>query len=210
MKTTANQLNDDIYEGKMFNSNDSIILNGVFKKSKSFSFAGKDVYKSTGNSSIRKSLYSVELSEIIFKKLQNFPNLIEAIKPNTDWNKDEIYKFVGINPLFRYIDYEEDGILIPHYDYSYKYNDNVKSLYSLVIYLNTDDNGQTVFMEDDMDWNMDLSDKDESYFDKTYLEYKPTKGNVLIFPHHILHGSKAKSKKKIIIRTDLMFEKISI
>lgn len=177
---------------------------------------GANIFGYTGKGdeiySERASLYNIELAKVLWNRLQENgmidKKLIQAEYPETEWEKGEIYRLVGVNPLFRFIGYSNGGELVPHYDYSFK-DDQYKSLFSLVIYLTTNRSGATLFHNDDqgLEWHKNLSDR-PGYYNEA-LKYLPEKGTGLCFSHHLLHsGEKVKNEFKLIIRTDIMAEKI--
>jgi NAD+ synthetase len=180
----------------------------IYTKANEYGYSKSEIQQTN---STRKSLYSVEFSKVVFDKIQNIiDNIVLAEKPITDFKKDEMYKAVGVNPLFRYIEYTPNGKLIPHYDYSFKTNE-YKSLYTLVIYLTDNENGETAFLEDEQKdiWNKNLQDHEVIDERKIDLTVQPKKGRVIIFPHYLLHAGLPDSKTKKIIRTDIMFEKLN-
>ena len=122
---------------------------------------------------------------------------------------------MGISPLIRFIKYEtKDNYLFPHYDYPYFYEDGKRTIQSLVIYLDDTDDGQTIFIKDSNELlplnKRDMSDWKRLADEKEIIySIEPKKGKFIIFNHGILHGSKniTSNKPKIIIRTDIIFEK---
>jgi len=163
--------------------------------------------------SSRATLYNVELAEIVWKRIKPFLNtLVVAENPVTDWQEGEVYKMVGVSPLNRYISYNKNGAsLIGHYDYSY-IKGKYKTLFSLVIGLTDNKTGPTNFLFDDQKnvWNKDLKDKNPDYKQEIKKSYLTKAGNVLLFPHHLLHsGGEVYNEEKIIIRTDIFCEKIN-
>jgi len=162
----------------------------------------------------RCTLYNVELADKIWNRIKsNIDNLVLADKPTTDWKSGEMYRAVGVNPAFRFIGYmQDDSSLVPHYDYSFV-NGDYKTLKSLVIYLTTNKTGGTRFLQDYQagSWNKDLSDwKAEN---KATAISKgvvmPVAGQAIMFDHHLLHDSDyVNGEYKVIIRTDIVYEKI--
>lgn len=160
----------------------------------------------------RATLYNVEMAKVIWNRIADiFPSFQIAEVPNTDWEKGEIYVPLGVSPLMRYIGYEEGGSLVPHYDYAYC-EDDKKTLYSVVIYLTDNEKGATRFLRDEQSesWEKDLKDwLPENKGDAEVIkEVLPKAGNILIFPHHLLHDSDFVDSEKIIIRTDIVCQKI--
>lgn len=152
--------------------------------------------------SYRATIYSNELAKIIGKRIKSQSLLI---------HEDELFRYVGVSPSFRFIKYEEGGRLVPHYDYPYRVSNTKTTLVSVVIYLKKADvGGDTRFIEDNRkpytyeDWN-------DAKEDDIIIKFIPEveEGQALIFPHHHFHDcSKIEKGEKIIIRTDLVYERV--
>lgn len=150
--------------------------------------------------SLRSTMYSEKIARCLYLRVAH---LIES--QNSPY-KDGVYKPIGINPAFRFIGYNKNGYLIPHYDFPYFKNESTHTLLSLVIYLVNDDKGRTRFIKEYRE--NDFSDLKEPANEKDVLFSSPCiKGNALIFPHDILHESKETPNEKVIIRTDIIFER---
>lgn len=166
--------------------------------------------------SYRASVYDQTLADYFFNTLKEYlnPNLILNEYATTDWDFHSNWKFVGINPLFRFIKYENNGILVPHYDASFIYNNEKRTLKSLVIYLTTNNSGKTRFLNDQQInipyQNRNFEDQFFKPLDKDiYFENSCIQGNAISFNHRLLHDSSMIDNEiKIIIRTDLVYEKI--
>lgn len=154
-------------------------------------------YKKEDNiCSYRATMFSKIIAEKLFKR-------IEAFIP-----EQKGYKAIGINESFRFIDYTNAGILIPHYDGEYKRNDDELSLLTMVIYLMTGDKGRTQFIKETREFH-NFEDWNRMAFDNEIIETALNeKGSALIFPHRTLHQGEQVNGRKIIIRTDIMFRKI--
>ena len=181
----------------------------------------KDYNEGDEIGSYRLSIYNKELAEVLSMRLQHlFENLNLKLDEYslTDWDNHKDWEFVGINPLMRFIKYNKDGALVPHYDGSYIESDDVRTLRSLVIYFEYSEDatgGRTRFIKDESeelprnernlsDWSEKLLDEDELI----YKIYGGTVGEGLIFNHEILHDSEAlHSGNKVILRTDLVYKK---
>lgn len=147
--------------------------------------------------SYRLSVFSEQMADALWKKLER------SIERDGDW------KPVGINPLFRFIKYQEGGNLVPHYDAPYCYHDKKMTRKSLVIYLTDNTEGFTDFLYDDQ---LDAKEKDyrdrEGYSGKTLVRFIPSAGAGLMFDHRMIHEvTDMKKENKIIIRTDIIYEK---
>lgn len=142
----------------------------------------------------------------LFKKVDDFSN-IENLN-------HFIWKPIGTNPLFRFIYYTANtGFLIPHYDAPYQFNDKKQTMKSFVIYLTTnDEGGETRFLNDEQD---KLPFEKRHFADQFFTPKKenikhiiqPVAGNAIAFDHRILHDSCPCNNDKIIIRTDIIYEK---
>ncbi len=166
--------------------------------------------------SYRASVYDQILANYFFNILKKYlnHNLTLNEYATTDWDFHSNWKFIGINPLFRFIKYENNGMLVPHYDASFIYNNEKRTLKSLVIYLTTNNTGKTRFLNDQQ-INIPYQNRnfDDQFFkplDKDiYFENSCITGDAISFNHRLLHDSSIiENEIKIIIRTDLVYEKI--
>lgn len=173
-------------------------------------------YDEIGN--YRLSNWNEELASAIGRKI--IPLLPKTYKCSpetpTDHDNHELWRPHSVGSLFRYIRYAEGGKLVGHYDETFVQNDDCRSLMSLVIYLTTNERGATRFLRDPqygkrMD-EMDFRDWDRAGNpDEVLLSIPPQEGCALIFPHRLLHDSEpllAGDPEKIIIRTDIFFERL--
>ena len=185
--------------------------------------------------SYRLSNFNPSWAAILWQQFQNAGLLIQSREFNwydkTDAFDDTtvinnvvqkpVWEPTGINPLFRFIRYKDKGKLVAHYDAPYVQDSENRSLMSLVIYLtpgNSDDTrGSTRFVKDSQLWTpvdkMNFDDWDRCADPSEVLEYvNPTMGDALLFDHRLLHDSEpldSTDREKIIIRTDIMFRRIT-
>ncbi|MFF2532320.1 2OG-Fe(II) oxygenase [Brevibacillus sp. NPDC058079] len=166
----------------------------------------------------RLTCYEPNLAEAIWSRMKTaFPSvrIMNDLSP-TDWDGSYEWEPIGINPAFRFIRYNKNEHLIPHYDAPYIQDHSVRSLSSLVIYLSDNhDSGSTRFLKDDQ---IELPLSDRNYDDWTkeageelvIHKVNPEKGDALIFDHRILHDSeRVKGEQvKTIIRTDIMYRRV--
>lgn len=188
--------------------------------------------------SFRCTTHNLELVNSCWNRIKNFleKNIIIG---DMEWNP------CGINPLLRVIKYlPGSGGLVPHYDFPFvqtaKYlkdenmdlagnckNEreiNIKSLYTMIIYITKNTSGATTFIRDP-DRYIDLTEEircginindgpygkdwDRMSKDKEILyNCLPDYGKVLLFKHETLHSGNILNKNdddKIIIRTDIMY-----
>lgn len=151
--------------------------------------------------SYRSTIYNEDLANKLYERikflLQSRINIYESHEELQHYN---------INPSFRYINYSNDGVLVPHYDFPYKKSENDLSLVSLVLYLTDNkDGGATQFIKecrenDTSDWKRVAKESE------VLLSFEPKAGSALIFPHKMLHQSLLSKEEKTIIRTDIMFK----
>lgn len=165
----------------------------------------------------RLSFYCEEFTKTLAERLL-INDCIEPVRffdeqDNTNWRPDRLWKFVGINPMVRVIQYNQGGYLVPHYDDSFVQNEYRKSLVTLVIILqNNCIGGATRFLIDQQN-NLPFEQRDFSDWlvqpqhSQIYKQFKPPAGGALLFDHRLLHdGQIIESGEKIILRTELMFE----
>jgi hypothetical protein len=173
-------------------------------------------YNEIGN--YRLSNWNPGLARRLWERLQGFyadRTLCDAFSP-TDHNGHPVWRPVGVSPLFRYIRYAEGGKLVAHYDETFVQSDTLRTLDTMVIYLTDNEHGATRFINDEQVGrpiaDYDFRDWDRSgNEDEVALRIPPRDGNALIFPHRMLHDSEplqAGDPEKIIIRTDILFEKV--
>lgn len=166
--------------------------------------------------SYRASVYDEKFSHYIFNIIQSFldKKIILNEFSTTDWDFHDQWNLVSVSPLFRFIKYQHNGILVPHYDASFVYNENKRTLKSFVIYLTTNKTGSTRFLHDQQ---TKIPYKDRIFEDQFFtptnndiiFENSCKKGDAILFNHRLLHDSSIIfNEEKIIIRTDLVYEKI--
>jgi NAD+ synthetase len=175
--------------------------------------------------SYRASIFNEDLANIVFRRLclcPDFPRL-RIMQENTpaDWDGYPVWRAVSVNPLMRFIKYAEGGLLVPHYDAPFDYHEGKRTLMSLVLYLTDSDpthGGATRLIKDPQ---IELPLKQRVYEDWTRLarddeviaSLSLSAGQALLIDHRVLHDSqalKAKEGKKIIMRTDVVFERCGL
>lgn len=163
----------------------------------------------------RLSCFEPEWAESLFEKIQSqLGGVVHFDGQNTESHPSEKWRFTGINPLFRFIKYEKNGLLIPHYDRSFVQGEK-RSLMSLVLYLTPTDvgYGRTRFLRDERT-NVPVRDRDLSDRERVASAEDVVcapcahPGDAAVFEHCVLHDSEEFSgaEPKIIARTDLEFE----
>ena len=171
----------------------------------------------------RTTVYSPELAERVWERVR--PVLPSSRTFDryamTDWCDHPTWRPVGVNPAFRFIWYDNGGELVAHYDAGFDPGDGkTHTLMSLVLYLNDCDatfGGRTRFIRDTQrelpyaardfsDWTR------EARPEEVAAAITPVRGRALLFDHRLLHDSEPWSgtTPKVIIRTDIIFEKVSL
>lgn len=156
--------------------------------------------------SYRQSWHSFEFAETLYRRLSLMFPKMQIFENDSDILEGErIWSFVGVNPLMRIIRYSEGDFLVPHYDDSHQFEKGLKTLKSLVVYL--EDRGSTRFI-DDGGLTEEYEDRNETADSSSVLVEIPSKaGDAIAFDHRILHDSPPlASGSKTIIRTDLIFK----
>jgi hypothetical protein len=163
----------------------------------------------------RLSIFNEDLVALWWQRIAHMFDVIWVAKNQIDEtstdNTKSLYKPVGINPLLRIIEYKQNGQLISHYDAPYIYNNRKQTLKSFIIYLTSNNSGSTQFIWDDQqhlpNHLKDFSDR-KSFDSHKEMEFFPVAGNALVFDHRIFHRVLPTKELKIIIRTDIIYEKV--
>jgi prolyl 4-hydroxylase len=154
------------------------LANGeVFEEAKINMYGHQLMNKGVRNND-RLMIFDNELAKNLFEKAVGF-------LPQTH----DDYKVLDFNEMFRIYKYSPGQRFKMHRDGSYIRNENEKSFYTFLIYLNDDfEGGETEF---------------ENLFTVT-----PIKGSALIFYHPLRHEGKTLiSGLKYVLRTDVMYAK---
>lgn len=172
--------------------------------------------------SYRASAFEPRLAALIWQRLKPSFLLPRGFdeRDSTDWDGHPIWRPIGVNPLLRFISYEQQGLLVPHYDAPYIESDSRRTLVTVVIYLHADKEligGATRFIRDPQHQlplaDRDYADRDEfAREDEITCSVSPTPGQALLFDHRLLHDSEplSGSGRKVICRTDVLFEKVVV
>lgn len=119
------------------------------------------------------------------------------------WNKNSN----NINPCFRINKYEPKSFGFNyHRDLQYTEDANMKSNYSLVIFLNDQNKGDLELLIPSLNHNSyGLTISEElNKFNFEYITIKPRKGLAVIFDQRLIHIAKPNLETKYILRTDLL------
>ena len=201
--------NKKIYELENIMTNEEINILKKLQNSNNKIQVGIDGYVKNYKSgdtchSLRSTIYSDYIANILFERIKHLLSDIKS--PYHEGN--DLFTPIGVNPAMRFIEYTNNGLLIPHYDFPYVKNENELSLLTLVMYLtDTDDGGATRYIKEYR--HNDYSDLLEPALEKDVLyQCQPKIASGLLFPHQMLHDSQSTKNDKIIIRTDVMYKRI--
>ena len=207
----------------LFSENDtSILLEEITKKSwlpVSINGNRRDYKKNHSVGSLRTTTYNLDFAEIVWNKLKgNIPMILNTSKGTSiDTEEAYVWKAVGINSLFRFIQYQPGCFLIPHYDTPYNFEDGRKTLKSLIIYL-TESQIPTRFIKDEQE-NISFSKRNYQDWKRMANDQEvmfrifPKIGRALIFDHRTLHdcpiaSNTQENNPRIIMRTDIIYQKV--
>lgn len=170
--------------------------------------------------SYRASNYTQEYADVLWNRIKDqIPaTRVFTDADNTDWDGHEVWEPIGVSPLLRFIKYTDGGWLVVHYDAPYVESEDVRTLQSMVIYLDQTDTitgGATRFMEDPQAGipvaQRNLNDQArQATEEEVRLTFSPKHGTAMIFDHRLLHDAELVQGEghKIIIRTDIMYRKV--
>ena len=189
------------------------------------STSGKQEAETLGKGSVRLTNYDVNFAQFLTEELS--PYVPAQLRMNKytpcDWesqNPEEynVWNFMGISPLFRYMKYTKDSWHVPHYDASHynKEDPLLRTLYSGVLYLTTNKSGATAFVNDKQakvpfkDRNKDDWTRQAEYSEVNCWSL-PSKGKIIIFPHGACHSvfPLLEDEERIIVRFDLFYSAYS-
>lgn len=168
----------------------------------------------------RSSWYCPELAQALWERLASLLPAQRQVDEFTtvDWDGHAKWRPVGVNPLMRFIRYEPGGELVAHYDGPYVWNGHRRTLLSLVLYLSDAsecEGGHTRFLQDPQLClplaRRNLEDRPaRAQASEVVVSVSPRCGGALVFDHRLLHDADLVSTgQKLIVRTDVVFEKVS-
>jgi prolyl 4-hydroxylase len=149
----------------------------VFEEAK-ISMQGRQVMSKGVRNNDRLMIFNEDLADNLFQKAVEF--LPQA---------HESYKVLDFNEMFRIYKYSPGQRFKMHRDGSYIRNENEKSFYTFMMYLNDDfEGGETEF--------------------ENLFTVAPKKGSALVFYHPLRHEGKTLiNGLKYVLRTDVMYSK---
>lgn len=170
--------------------------------------------------SYRASNYTPEYANVLWERIKDqIPaQRVFTDADNTDWDGHEVWEPIGISPLLRFIKYTDGGWLVVHYDSPYVESEDVRTLQSVVIYVQQSDTitgGATRYMTDPQAGTpiaaRNLNDQARpATEDEVRLRFSPEEGTAVIFDHRLLHDAELVKGEgsKVIIRTDILYRKV--
>ena len=186
----------------------------------------------------RASCFSTALAQALWGRICPLlaPVMDFSCTPTAPTDEHALWRPLGLNPLMRFIRYQAGGLLVPHYDGPFIWDQNKRTLMSVVIYLDDasqeitclegqgkDDSaveldantGKTRFLWDALE-SAPASQRDFSDWTRLSLpqeirqQVQPQVGRTIVFNHLLLHDSEPlrAACRKTVLRTDIAFEKV--
>ncbi len=171
-----------------------------------------DEYKIDERDSYRTLAEDDIFAKILYDRIKPYLNdpSLNGIMP-CGFGVDGLWHPEKINSCFRYCKYVQNSRgFAPHRDATYIQNENLRSICTILVYLNDNfEGGETSFYKTLQKRKIyqTVADEMKEGFIKRY-QYKPIKGSVLIFNHNMIHAGEpliSDSKSKYIIRSDVVF-----
>eukprot|EP01064_Diplonema_japonicum_P018076 TRINITY_DN26772_c0_g1_i1.p1 TRINITY_DN26772_c0_g1~~TRINITY_DN26772_c0_g1_i1.p1 ORF type:complete len:273 (+),score=42.42 TRINITY_DN26772_c0_g1_i1:67-885(+) len=161
----------------------------------------KDELQESYRKNARIQIKHEAMSEILFKRAQQYlpaEYLVSADETEFGEDNEGLWTLEGANPSLRICKYQAGGVFKPHYDGIYLKNIDSRSLWTFMVYLNSEfEGGSTNFIA--------------SPTDPTILHsLRVPTGTLICFPVNLYHeGRPLTSGEKYIMRTDIMFRRRS-
>jgi len=157
--------------------------------------------------------FNNNLSDTIWERIYPFVKTLKDLKP-CGFGIEGVWHPYSINNCFRFSRYDAPSIgFLPHRDAYFINGENKRSIMTLLIYLNDNfENGTTTFYKMHQKTRVvgeTVTEEMKHGFNKEYI-YKPKQGSIVIFEHNMVHsGDKVINGTKYIVRSDLIFQRIS-
>ena len=154
----------------------------------------------------RSSTYDRAFSESLSHALEGIlpRNILERnLKTSCVDGIDIMYRYSGINPYLRFVKYDNQKRLVPHYDGHYYFTNHIQTAMTCLIYLTTSQTGQTTFLDD----NSSLIEKKNKTPTQGHeiLSIQPIAGRILLFDQYLLHSTQnLVDEEKSLILTDVV------
>ncbi|MEU9714886.1 2OG-Fe(II) oxygenase [Streptomyces sp. NPDC047976] len=165
---------------------------------------------------LRATAESKTLAAEFYRRLRTFLSFEVGSDDPTD-SDGRPWKPTAVNPRMRFITYERDGLLVPHYDSPYFAPDGRRTLLTVVVYLSYEAvGGETRFIADKQN-DLPFVQRDFSDWprlakpEEILSSHRPEPGDALLFWHRTLHDSAPLLEgTKTILRTDVLYEPIDV
>lgn len=155
----------------------------------------KNIYSKRYRTNDRRIVMSPELATILWQRIGGFFREYRAGPADRKFGVEPgLYEPIGLNECFKFCRYEPGGFFKAHYDSAFQRNREERSLFTVMIYLNSGDfeEGATEFIASD----------------QVQERVVPQPGMAVCFYHFHLHqGATVKGGRKYILRTDVMFRR---
>lgn len=164
----------------------------------------------------RVMIESAELANLLLERVKPF---VPAELVVDETNDQEImgdgyetygrWQLNGLNNVWRFCRYLDAGHFAPHRDGVTTINADERSVFTLMLYLNSGFTGGTTnFLSEEQPnfRNQEMYKAEEQFILERVV---PEPGMALIFHHHCLHeGEAVRGEKKYILRSDLMYKRV--
>ncbi|KAG2387655.1 hypothetical protein C9374_001249 [Naegleria lovaniensis] len=152
----------------------------------------------------RVLVISKKLANLLWARIVPFMQLsdYEGVKPYGFDNKGK-WKPIGINECLRFNKYSEGTFFKPHMDAQFIRNDNEKSIFTVLIYLDDTKYGTNLLKKVSMNGSNNVM----SF--RTLGCIAPKRGTAAIFNHDLYHeGNTVLNGSKYVLRTELIFRRV--
>lgn len=175
-------------------------------------------YRKDYRNNVRLVLKQEELSKLVFERVKPFLDAKVEITPANirqmagDDSAVGSWEATGLNECWRFCRYDRSGHFGPHFDGEFCRNQNERSFYTFMIYLNGGfEGGETNFVGDKQTIFKDPETGCiRAEADNILESVRPEPGLVLVFQHKTMHeGAALKGDKKYIARSEVMYSRTS-
>lgn len=204
------------YIMNLINSASCKRLISEFEKQKKIPVGKQGYSNSEEFGSVRATGWSEDLAAKIWDCMHPFLSPITVTETSRIDAKPGQWKPCGISPVFRFMKYESGGEHYAHYDAPYRWDENLQTAYSFVLYLNSTklaDGGFTRIIKDGQD-NRNIADRDmQDWTERANAfvvdEFIPIEGCALLFQHRECHDVSfyTGTDSRYIIRGDVIFKR---
>lgn len=149
------------------------------------------------------------LADALWRRLEPLLNM-EAVRHVDDalvHDAEALWRPVSLNDHLLFAAYPvASGHFAPHTDGATRQGLNVRSFYSVIIYLNDTEGGETRFYEDEAASKLVFAQGRWTARDRfVTADVRPKRGRVLVFHQSRVHEGRPSDTPKYIIRSDVLF-----